>query len=81
VNHVTASCGHAVIAVGAPGSQARMECERMCKTCMEKAARAWLYCNGYIAGLFLDMDRKTVTYHGRTFAGLVEFARWAGWEA
>lgn len=34
MNTVTALCGHSVIAVGAPGSQARMDCELgLCNVC------------------------------------------------
>lgn len=33
MNHVTASCGHSVPAVGAPGSAARAECEE--SACMD----------------------------------------------
>jgi hypothetical protein len=37
MNHVQAKCGHYVIAVGAPGSIARDNCERYaCETCSQE---------------------------------------------
>lgn len=36
MNTTTAKCGHAIPAVGSPGSKARMRCERApCETCAE----------------------------------------------
>ena len=86
MNHTRASCGHSVIAEGAPGSSARKACER--RTCGLPRCRSGLpakftqaECEAYCT--LLDMgvrgwtvDRLTkdvLTAEGEKWVGLVEF--------
>lgn len=39
MNTITAACGHVVVAVGAPGSERRAECERSCDQCRCQACQ------------------------------------------
>lgn len=93
MNHTKASCGHLVIAEGAPNSSARRAQERRtcelprCKSGLPKkftdrecAAYVWLHGRG-IRPWVVDLLNKSVCNgRGEMFVSLVEFALHHGWE-
>jgi hypothetical protein len=65
MNHCKASCGHSVVAVGAPGSNARLACERgKCDECKQvrvgDRVRSWssffaVWTIGTVIGTHVDI--------------------------
>lgn len=55
MNPITAACGHQVTAVGAPGSPARLRCERACEACRCPACQG----DGIVrSSRFSDLKRR-----------------------